>query len=527
MRSVGPESGVERCGPWFQLACAVVVVMAALTTGCAPGGGGGDATADAETDRDADWPVYLGDSGRRHYSPLTQLDKTNVASLKEVWTYDSGELRGSASTMYTSPLVEDGVLYGLSPKLVAFALDAATGEEIWRTDLGLAGTPQRGLMLWRGSTEEGDAHRVFFTHGKDLHALDAGDGSVVDSFGDGGKVDLTPQDESGEPLPGPLFVSVPGVVFEDMIILGFSTSEDSRSHRGSIRAFSAVDGALVWQFDTIPKPGDPGSETWAEGSLEHAGGANVWTGMALDEERGLLFAPTGSATPDFYGASRLGDNLFSDSLVTLDARTGELEWYFQVVRHDLWDKDNPAPPTLVEVERDGRTIDAVALTTKTGQLFLFERETGESLYEITELATPIPSTLPGEVTAPSQPESAVKISRQHFEVTDRTPEATAFVEEQIKDWDLRPWAPPRGRHPAVLSLVRRWRRVGRLRLRAVVRQSHRQLQRRRRRPRAHRGARRLQRLRPVRPALRQLPRPRARGDGCWYPAARDRRPHGR
>ena len=306
----------------------------------------------------------------------------------------------------------------------------------------LAGAPQRGLMLWRGRAGQGEEHRLFFNHGKDLHALNASDGSVVESFGEGGVVDMTPKDDAGEPLPGPIFVSVPGVVFEDLLILGFSTSEDSRSHRGSVRAFSAVDGSLVWQFDTLPKPGDPGSETWAEGSLEHAGGANVWTGMALDEERGLLFAPTGSATPDFYGASRLGDNLFSDSLVTLDARTGELKWHFQVVRHDLWDKDNPSPPTLVEVERDGRTIDAVALTTKTGQLFLFERETGESLYEITELETPIPSTLPGEVTSPTQPESAVKISRQVFEVTDRTPEATAFVEEQIKGWELRPWAPP-------------------------------------------------------------------------------------
>jgi len=384
---------------------------------------------------DEDWPVYLGDSGRRHYSPLTEINRDNVSQLEVAWVHDSGEPRGAGATMYTSPLVVDGVLYALSPQLDAFALDAATGEEIWRTDLGLPGNAQRGLMWW----ERGSERRLFYSHGKDLIALDADDGSLVSDFGEGGILDLTPEVERN----GVIFVTVPGVVFEDKLILGFSTNEDSNAYPGSIRAFSAVDGSLVWQFDTIPAPGEPGSETWAEGSLERAGGANVWTGMALDEESGILFAPTGSATPDFYGASRLGDNLYSDSLVAVDARTGELIWHFQVVRHDLWDKDNPSPPTLVELERNGRVIDAVAITTKTGQLFVFDRETGESMYEIREIETPIPSTLPGEVPAASQPESVVKIARQDFEITNRTEEARKFVEERIRDWDLRPWAPPR------------------------------------------------------------------------------------
>ncbi len=384
---------------------------------------------------DEDWPVYLGDSGRQHYSPLTEINRDNVSQLEVAWVYDSGEPRGAGATMYTSPLVIDGVLYALSAQLEAFALNAATGEEIWRSDLGLPGNAQRGLMWW----EKGENKRIFFTHGKDLIAVDAADGTPVESFGDGGGLDLTPDVDRA----GRIYITVPGIVFEDKLIFGFSTNEDANAFPGSIRAFSALDGSLVWQFDTIPAPDAPGAETWAEGSLERAGGANVWSGMALDEERGILFAPTGSATPDFYGANRLGDNLFSDSLVAVDARTGELLWHFQVVRHDLWDKDNPSPPTLVQLERDGRVIDAVAITTKTGQLYVFDRETGESMYPIHEIETSIPSTLPGEVTAPSQPLSAVVISRQDFEITNRTPKARKFVEERIKDWDLRPWAPPK------------------------------------------------------------------------------------
>ena len=327
---------------------------------------------------DVDWPVYLGDNGRSHYSPLTQITRDNIADLRQVWSYDSGELRGSVSTMYTSPLVIDGVLYGLSPKLAAFALNAATGEELWNYDPGLNGAAQRGLMWWQSN----DQARLFYTAGSLLIGLDAANGTPLAGFGDDGRVELTP-----DPDRGSMFVSVPGVVFEDMIMLGFSTTEGADAQKGSIRAFSVYTGELVWQFDTIPARGEPGSETWAEGSLENAGGANVWTGMALDEARGILFAPTGSATPDFYGAGRLGDNLYANSLLAIDVRSGELLWHYQVVRHDLWDRDNPAPPTLVQLQRDGELIDAVALTTKSGQLFLFERETGRSLYDIREVPT--------------------------------------------------------------------------------------------------------------------------------------------
>ena len=383
---------------------------------------------------DPDWPTYLGDNGRQHYSALDQIDRDNVGKLELEWVYDSGELRSGSSSMYTSPIVIDGVLYGLSPKLVAFALNAATGEELWRSDLGLNGAAQRGLMWWEGNGQK----RLFFTAGRELLALRAVDGEPVESFGDQGRIDLTPL--GGK--EGYIGVTVPGVVFEDKIILGFSTTEDANAFPGSIRAWSAEDGELVWKFDTIPAPGAPGSETWAEGSLATAGGANAWTGMTLDDERGILFAPTGSATPDFYGAGRLGDNLYANCLVALDARTGELKWHYQVFRHDLWDRDNPSPPTLVQLERDGRTIDAVTLTTKSGHLYVFDRETGESMYPILEVETPLPSSLPGEVPASSQPVSTVAFSRQEFEITKRTKEATSYVQELIADWDLRAWAPP-------------------------------------------------------------------------------------
>ena len=393
---------------------------------------GAAAAAPGAWGQDADWPVYLGDAGRRHYSPLDQIHRGNVRGLEVAWTYDSGELRDGGSTLYTSPLVVDGVLYGLSPRLVAFALDAATGSERWRHDPGLPGAAQRGLMWWDGD----GGPRLFYTAGRILIALDPATGEPVEAFGDGGRLDLMPPGASG-----PLSVTAPGVVFEDRLMFGFSTSESDGALPGSIRAFDAGDGALEWQFDTIPRPDDPGAETWAPGALENAGGANAWTAMTLDEDRGLLFVPTGSATPDFYGGRRPGDNLYANCLLALDARTGALRWHFQVVRHDIWDRDLPAPPTLVQVERGGAVVDAVAVTTKSGHLYVFDRDTGESLYAIVEEET-LPSPLPGEAPAPTEPVSAVAVTRQRFEITTRGPEAAAHVREIVADLDPRPWAPP-------------------------------------------------------------------------------------
>ena len=378
------------------------------------------------------WDTYLGDPARTHYSPLAQITPDNVNQLQVAWSYNSGGLRGSRSTMFTSPLIVDGVLYGLSPRLVAFALDAATGEELWRYSDGGDGAPQRGLMWW----QNGEDKRVIYADGHQLVALNAETGEPVLSFGNNGYLDLRPTQDGG-----PFFSSVPGIVFEDSLIMGFSTSESATSHAGMIRAFDVRSGDELWRFNSLPVIGGLGADTWEEGALIEAGGANNWTGMALDAKRGMVFVPTGSATPDFYGASRRGDNLFANSLVALDARTGEYRWHFQTVRHDLWDRDLPAPPTLVQLERNGMLIDAVAVTTKSGHLFLFNRDTGESLYEIYEVDG-LPSELPGEQASPTQPVSAVAFTRQKFEMTTRNTEAIAHVSEVIEPLDQRPWAPP-------------------------------------------------------------------------------------
>ena len=303
------------------------------------------------------WDTYLGDPARTHYSPLAQITPDNVNQLQVAWSYNSGGLRGSRSTMFTSPLIVDGVLYGLSPRLVAFALDAATGEELWRYSDGGDGAPQRGLMWW----QNGEDKRLIYADGHQLVALNAETGEPVLSFGNNGYLDLRPTQDGG-----PFFSSVPGIVFEDSLIMGFSTSESATSHAGMIRAFDVRNGDELWRFNSLPVINGLGADTWEEGALIEAGGANNWTGMALDAKRGMVFVPTGSATPDFYGASRRGDNLFANSLVALDARTGEYRWHFQTVRHDLWDRDLPAPPTLVQLERNGMLIDAVAVTTKSG-----------------------------------------------------------------------------------------------------------------------------------------------------------------
>ena len=398
--------------------------------GCSPATTG--ETTEEQNTGTTNWDTYLGDSARTHYSELTEITRENVSQLELAWSYDSGELREGGSSMYTSPLIVDGILYGLSPKLNAFALNAITGEEIWRYDDGGSGAPQRGLMWW----QDGDDRRLIYAAGRELIVLDANTGQPISSFANNGRLDLTPAEKVG-----PLFTSVPGIVFEDMLVLGFSTSESASSHAGVIRAFDVRTGDEIWQFNSLPLAGGLGSETWEEGSLTLSGGANNWTGMALDEERGMLFVPTGSATPDFYGASRTGDNLFANSLIALDARTGDYRWHYQTVRHDLWDRDIPAPPTLVQLERNGVLIDAVAVTTKSGHLFLFNRDTGEPLYDIYEVDVPA-SILPRENASPTQPVSSVAFTRQTFEITTRNQEAINYVTEVVAPLDQTPWAPP-------------------------------------------------------------------------------------
>jgi quinoprotein glucose dehydrogenase len=396
---------------------------------------------------DTDWADYLGDPARSHYSPLKQIHRGNVRELEVAWSYDAGGAE-PLRELQCNPLIVDGVLYGLSPRLVVFALDAASGRERWHYDPYPPGREgqvrSRGLSYWRDPSNPRDA-RLYLTAGPELLALDAHSGRPVTSFGRAGRVDLR-EGLGRESRDSFLSATTPGAIYRDLLILGSRVSEETGAAPGHVRAFDLRTGRQRWIFHTIPPSGAAGSETWPERAFEEAGGANAWSGISVDERRGMLFFGTGSATPDFYGAARQGDNLYANSLVALDAATGAYRWHYQIVRHDLWDRDLPAPPNLVTLTRDGRRIDAVAQPTKSGHVFVFERETGTPLFPIEEHPAP-PSTIPGERAASSQPLPSAQppFTRQRFTpemVTQRTPEASAAVRERLTALRSAPFEAP-------------------------------------------------------------------------------------
>jgi quinoprotein glucose dehydrogenase len=390
-----------------------------------------------------DWPVYLGDKAASHYSTLAQITPENVAQLEVAWIYHAGETRPDTSQMQCNPLVIDGVIYATTPSLKVVAVDAATGRELWRFAPAEPNGVNRGLAWWT----DGDDRRVLFGNGRWLHALDAANGRLVETFGDNGRVDLSAglgRDVAGLAIQA----NTPGVVFRDLIIMGMRVGEGPAvAAPGHLRAYNIRTGRIEWTFHTIPQPGEPGYETWPPDAWQRAGGANVWTGMTVDEERGLLFCPVGSASFDFWGGDRLGDNLYANCLLALDATTGRKIWHFQLVRHDVWDRDPPASPNLVTVKRDGREIAAVAQVTKSGHVFVFNRETGDPLFPLSEVAIPT-SDLAGELLAPTQrlPMKPAPFSRQVFtadEITTRTPEAHRAVLNQFSRLRAHvPFAPP-------------------------------------------------------------------------------------
>ncbi|MDO3386492.1 pyrroloquinoline quinone-dependent dehydrogenase [Gilvimarinus sp. SDUM040013] len=359
---------------------------------------------------DVDWPVYLGDKSSSQYSALDQINTNNVNRLEVAWIYRTGGLWSETQAqIQTNPLVIDGVLYGLTPRINVFALDATSGRKLWQFDPAQHGTlvddesaarslgNARGLAYWR----DGDDQRLFVVIGSKLHAINATDGGLVKSFGEQGSVDLRKglgRDASS------VFVgaTTPGVVYKDLLIQGTRVGEGAGAAPGHIRAYNVRTGELAWIFHTIPQPGEFGYDTWPKQAYQYAGGANSWAGMSLDEERGMVFIPTGSAAFDFWGGDRVGKNLFANSLLALNAATGERLWHFQTVHHDIWDKDLPAPPNLLQVEHHGKTIDAVAQVTKSGWLFVFDRLTGESLFPIEERLVP-KSDLAGEKAWLTQP----------------------------------------------------------------------------------------------------------------------------
>lgn len=378
------------------------------------------------------WAIYRGDRGSHAYSALDQINRSNVDQLEVAWTYHTRDKREDPpSTIENNPIVVDGIMYVTSPQLKVIALDAATGQELWNFETEGAG-PNRGVVYW----EDGDDKRIFVSAGSNLYSLDATSGHLVTTFGNSGIVDLRKgldRDASGLSVKA----TSPGIIYEDLLILGSSVSEGpDRAAPGHIRGYDVRTGRREWIFHTIPFPGEFGHDTWEGDAWKTAGGANAWAGLSLDEERGLVFAPTGSPSFDYYGGDREGKNLFANSVLALDAETGERVWHFQTVHHDLWDYDLPTPPNLVTVEHGGRRVDAVAQVTKQGYVFLLDRETGDPLFPVEERSVPA-SDLPGENAWPTQP-APVKpppFARQGFtedRITDISEEAHIEVRRRFE-----------------------------------------------------------------------------------------------
>jgi quinoprotein glucose dehydrogenase len=374
-----------------------------------------------------DWPHYHGSPAGTHYSRLTDINTHNVNRLKIAWTYDTGEPQANES----NPLIVGGHLYFLSPKGRLICLDGENGHELWTFD-PLLGESAREPLWLRGVSywTDGKERRVLAWVKRDLYSVDADTGLPDARFGTGGHVELSSIGTQS---------TTPGAIYKDLIIVGGAGS--------SIRAFDVRTGNLRWTFHTVPQPGETGYETWPKDAWKGKRGINDWAGMTLDEKHGLVFLPLGEAFDSFYGADRHGDNLFGSSLIALDAGTGRLVWYFQTARHDLWDRDLPAPPTLVAIVRNGKRVDAVTQITKSGFVYVLDRLTGKSLFPLVEKTT-FPSDIPGEIAGGTQvePQLPAPFARQHVTadlLTHRTPEAAAAVAAQFGALRSRgPWDPP-------------------------------------------------------------------------------------
>ena len=364
------------------------------------------------------WSDYGGSADSAQYSSLKQINRTNVGELKVAWTYSTGDTRKYAF----NPLAADGLLYVLAKDNSIVALDAGTGKEVWvhANDPHLRVITNRGLNYW--TSKDGSDRRLLFASDNFLQALNARTGKPVLSFGRKGRVDLR-EGLGRDPKTIALVQSTtPGRVFEDLLILGSATNEGYGSAPGDVRAFDVRSGRQVWSFHTIPHPGEFGYETWEKDAWKTAGGANAWSELTLDEKRGIVYIPTASPKYNFYGANRKGANLFGDSLLALDARTGKRIWHFQMIHHDIWDYDNATAPKLLTVQHEGKSVDIVAQPGKQGFLWVFNRVTGEPLWPVEE--RPVPkSDMPGEEAWPTQPfpTNPPPFARQKFTADDLSP----------------------------------------------------------------------------------------------------------
>ena len=397
-----------------------------------------------------DWPVYGGNKAGNRYSPLTQITAANVAGLQVAWVYDAREKADSTGNMpqrpreiQCQPIIVHGILYGTTPALSVFALDAATGKQLWKfepvKDKQKFNT-NRGVMYW----QQGADKRILYTAGASLYALDANTGKSITSFGSNGKVDLHEGLETNlghDVSTLSVTATTPGVIYKNTLVIGSSVSESGDAAPGHVRGFDVVTGKLQWVFHTVPQPGEFGYDTWPKDAYKKIGAANNWSGLVVDEKRGTVYFGTGSPAADFYGGDREGSNLFANCIMALDATTGKMKWYYQTIHHDLWDRDIPCPPNLATVKHNGKMIDVVVQATKDGLVYVLDRDSGISLFPVEE--RPVPTNgLPGEHPFATQkfPLKPLPFAKQIIasedDITNISPEAHAYIKQRLSQFPL-------------------------------------------------------------------------------------------
>jgi quinoprotein glucose dehydrogenase len=402
------------------------------------------------------WSTYAGTKDGARYSSSENITVKNVSKLRQAWTYSSADRDSNNRTQnQCNPVMVNGVLYGTTPRLKLFALNATSGKQLWLFDPATADTTvkadpfayykvNRGVVYWED--KNGDNRRIFYNASNRVYCINIADGKPVNSFGNGGYLDMT--ENLGRAIHSFVASTTPGIIYKDVLIMGVRVAESEDAAPAPIRAYDALTGKLRWSFNTIPHPGEKGYDTWADkNAWKRLGGANNWSGMSLDEARGMVYIPTGSIGGDFYGGNRKGQNLFANSLIALDAATGKYIWHYQFVHHDLWDRDLPANPNLVTISHNGKKLDVVAQITKHGYVFMFDRTNGKPVFPINEVAVPTQG-LPGEQAWPTQPVPTLPqpFARQKFgpeDVTNISAETHKYMlEKYLKVKNRVMFSPP-------------------------------------------------------------------------------------